>query len=69
MCETQHFPVCVHLCSLTSRGLEVRVAYQLNYVFRIQIRSLTYKPRGFLPGTYSKSMIYQPPPFRGWPPR
>ena len=33
-------------------GFSLRVAYQLNYVFRIQIRSLTYKPRGFLPGTY-----------------
>ena len=33
-------------------GFSLRVAYQLNYAFRIQIRSFTYKPRGFLPGTY-----------------
>ena len=33
-------------------GFSLRVAYQLNYVFRIQIRSFTSKPRGFLPGTY-----------------
>ena len=33
-------------------GFSLRVAYQLNYVFQIQIRSFTYKPRGFLPGTY-----------------
>ena len=31
-------------------GFSLRVAYQLNYAFRIQIRSFTYKPRGFLPG-------------------
>ena len=33
-------------------GFSLRVAYQLNYVFLIHIRSFTYKPRGFLPGTY-----------------
>ena len=37
-------------------GLSLRVAYQLSYVFRIQIRSFTYKPRDFLPGTYDISM-------------
>ena len=33
-------------------GFSLRVAYQLAYIFQIKIRSLTYKPRGFLPGTY-----------------
>ena len=33
-------------------GFSLRVAYQLNYVFRMQNRSFTYKPRGFLPGSY-----------------
>ena len=33
-------------------GFSLGVAYQLNNVFGIQIRSFTYKPRGFLPGTY-----------------
>ena len=34
-------------------GFSLRVAYQLDYIFQIKIRSLTYKPGGFLPGTYS----------------
>ena len=33
-------------------GFSLRVAYQLSYVFKIEIRWFTYKPRGFLPGTY-----------------
>lgn len=28
-----------------------RVAYKLNYVFKIQIRPFAKKPHGFLPGT------------------
>ena len=35
-------------------GFSLRVAYQLNYVFRMQIRTFTYKPLGFLPGTCGK---------------
>ena len=31
-------------------GFSLRVVYLLNYVFGIQIRSFTYKRRGFLPG-------------------
>ena len=45
--ETQHFPIYVHLQSAAYRWV--------NYVFRIQIMSFTYKPRGFLSGTYSTS--------------
>ena len=33
-------------------GFSLRVAYLLNYVFRIQIESFTNKPRGFPKGTY-----------------
>ena len=33
-------------------GFSLRVASRLDYVFGMQIRSFTYKPRGFLPGTY-----------------
>ena len=33
-------------------GFSLWVAYQLAYIFQIKIRSFTYKPRGFLPGTY-----------------
>ena len=33
-------------------GFSLRVAYKLNNFFQIQIRSFTYKLRGFLPGTY-----------------
>ena len=33
-------------------GFSLWVAYQLAYIFQIKIRSLTYKPGGFLPGTY-----------------
>ena len=33
-------------------GFSLRVAYQLSYVFGIEIRLFTYRPRGFLPGTY-----------------
>ena len=35
-------------------GLSLRVAYQLSYVFGIEIRSFTYTLRGFLPGTYNE---------------
>ena len=38
-------------------GFSLMVAYQLNNVFRIQIRSFTYKPRGFLPGIYGKLRV------------
>ena len=33
-------------------GFSLRVAYQLNDVFQIQIWLFTYKLRGFLPGTH-----------------
>ena len=36
-------------------GFSLRMAYQLNYVFRIQTRSFTYKLCGFLPGTYGNN--------------
>ena len=39
-------------------GFSPRVAYQLNYVFRIQIRSFTSKPRGFQPVTYGICKFY-----------
>ena len=31
-------------------GFSLRVASQLNCIFGMQIRLVTYKPRGFLPG-------------------
>ena len=41
-------------------GFTLRVAYQLNYVFWIIIRSFTYKPRGFLPRIYGNTMLSIP---------
>ena len=56
MSETQHFPIYVHLQDavryIGEGGFALRVACQLNYVFGMLIRSFTYKPRGFMPGTY-----------------
>mgnify|MGYP001795405549 CR=1 FL=1 len=67
---------CIHLSMFTYKpqlmregGFSLRVAYQLNYVFRIQIRSLTYKLRGFLPGTYgiaNSSIITSDQQENGW---
>ena len=37
---------------LSEVGFSLRVAYQLHYVFRIQIMPFNYKPHGFLAGTY-----------------
>ena len=37
-------------------GFSLRMAYQLNYVFLIQIWLFTYKPRGVLPGTCGKNV-------------
>ena len=37
---------------LADSSFSLGVASKLNYVFRMQIRSFTYKPRGFLLGSY-----------------
>ena len=42
---------------LSEDGFSLRVVYQLNYVFRIKIRTFTSKPRGILSGTYVHGCI------------
>ena len=53
MIETQHLSKFTYKTRLIGEGgFSLRVGSQLNYVFGMQIRSITYEPRGFLPGTY-----------------
>ena len=57
--ETQHSPIYLHYQAVAYRWGWL---YQLNYAFRIQIRSFTYNPCGFLPRTHSNHPLEFPFP-------